>query len=126
MRSTSTSSSTARLIPPSPRFRAWRSARSRSRGSPSPTRSPAGGSATPWPLPRFSSASGGAPPSSSAGPRETYQAKRDLLLGLIEAAGFVAYKPRGAYYILTDAAHFLRRFRCEADTAFAMYLVKEL
>ena len=58
--------------------------------------------------------------------REMYQAKRDLLLGLIEAAGFVAYKPRGAYYILTDAAHFLRRFRCEDDTAFAMYLVKEV
>ena len=58
--------------------------------------------------------------------REMYQAKRDLLLGLIEAAGFVAYKPRGAYYILTEAAHFLRRFRCEDDTAFAMYLVKEI
>ena len=58
--------------------------------------------------------------------RETYQAKRDLLLGLIEAAGFVAYKPRGAYYILTEAAHFLRRFRCEDAAAFAMYLVKEV
>jgi len=58
--------------------------------------------------------------------REMYQAKRDLLLGLIEAAGFVAYKPRGAYYILTDAAHFLRRFRCEDAAAFAMYLVKEV
>ncbi len=58
--------------------------------------------------------------------REMYQAKRDLLLGLIETAGFVAYKPRGAYYILTDAAHFLRRFNCLDDTAFAMYLVKEI
>ena len=58
--------------------------------------------------------------------REMYQAKRDLLLGLIETAGFVAYKPRGAYYILTDAAHFLRRFRCEDAAAFAMYLVKEV
>ncbi len=58
--------------------------------------------------------------------REMYQAKRDLLLGLIETAGFVAYKPRGAYYILTDAAHFLRRFNCPDDTAFAMYLVKEI
>ena len=58
--------------------------------------------------------------------REMYQAKRDLLLGLIEAAGFVAYRPGGAYYILTDAAHFLRRFNCADDTAFAMYLVKEV
>jgi aminotransferase len=58
--------------------------------------------------------------------REMYQAKRDLLLRLIEAAGFVAYKPGGAYYILTDVAHFLRRFNCPDDTAFAMYLVKEV
>ncbi len=58
--------------------------------------------------------------------REMYQAKRDLLLGLIETAGFVAYKPRGAYYILTEAGHFLRRFNCPDDTAFAMYLVKEI
>ena len=28
--------------------------------------------------------------------------------------------------ILTDAAHFLRRFNCADDTAFAMYLVKEV
>lgn len=58
--------------------------------------------------------------------REMYQAKRDLLLGLIETAGFVAYKPGGAYYILTDVVHFLRRFNCPDDTAFAMYLVKEV
>ncbi len=58
--------------------------------------------------------------------REMYQAKRDLLQGLVEAAGFVAYKPAGAYYILTDVAHFLRRFGFPDDTAFAMYLVKEI
>jgi len=58
--------------------------------------------------------------------REMYQAKRDLLLGLLESAGFVAYKPKGAYYILTEVAHFLERFSCPDDTAFAMYLVKEI
>lgn len=58
--------------------------------------------------------------------REMYQAKRDLLLGLLERAGFFCYRPRGAYYILTDAAHFLRRFHCEDDTALAMHLVKEV
>jgi len=58
--------------------------------------------------------------------REMYQAKRDLLLGLLRDAGFVCYQPRGAYYILTDAAHFLEKYRCADDTAFAMYLVKEL
>jgi aminotransferase len=58
--------------------------------------------------------------------REMYQAKRDLLLGLVESAGFIAYKPEGAYYILTEAAHLLERASCPDDTAFAMYLVKEV
>jgi aminotransferase len=58
--------------------------------------------------------------------REMYQAKRDLLLELVEASGFIAYKPKGAYYILTEAAHFFDRLNCPDDTAFAMYLVREL
>jgi aminotransferase len=58
--------------------------------------------------------------------REMYQAKRDLLLGLVASSGFIAYKPGGAYYILTDAAQLLRKYRCADDTAFAMYLVKEV
>src|SRR2546429_618063 len=35
--------------------------------------------------------------------REAYQARRDLLWGYIEKAGFVAWKPRGAYFIPSDA-----------------------
>ena len=31
--------------------------------------------------------------------------------GKVEEAGFMAFKPRGAYYILTDVAHFLKRVR---------------
>ena len=58
--------------------------------------------------------------------REMYQGKRDLLLGLLQTAGFKCFKPSGAYYILTDAAHFLREFDCAGDMAFAMYLVKEI
>jgi len=58
--------------------------------------------------------------------REMYQAKRDLLLGALDRAGFVTYRPRGAYYILTDVAHFLKQHGLEDDTAFAMYLVKEV
>jgi len=61
-----------------------------------------------------------------AGLREAYQARRDLLLDYVERAGFVAWKPRGAYYILTDVAHFLKALGLEDDTAFAMYLVKEI
>ena len=58
--------------------------------------------------------------------RERYQARRDLLFSQVEAAGFVAWKPKGAYYILTDAAHFMKQHGCEDDTAFAMFLVKEI
>jgi len=58
--------------------------------------------------------------------RESYQARRDLLLGKVEEAGFVAYKPRGAYYILTDAAHFMKALHLADDTAFAMWLIKEV
>jgi aminotransferase len=57
--------------------------------------------------------------------RRGYQARRDLLFGYLERAGFVAWKPRGAYYILTDAAHFLKSLGLEDDTAFAMWLIKE-
>jgi aminotransferase len=58
--------------------------------------------------------------------REMYQAKRDLLLAEVESAGFNCYRPRGAYYILTDAACLLERHGCQDDTAFAMYLAKEI
>jgi len=58
--------------------------------------------------------------------REMYQAKRDLLLGYLQKAGFVAWAPRGAYYILTDVAHFLAELGVEDDTAFAMLLIKEV
>ena len=57
--------------------------------------------------------------------RQAYQARRDLLFGFVERAGFVAWKPRGAYYILTDAAHFIKALGLEDDTAFAMWLIKE-
>jgi aminotransferase len=59
------------------------------------------------------------------GLREAYQARRDLLWRYIEQAGFVAWKPRGAYYILTDVKHFMKAARVTDDTEFAMYLIKE-
>jgi aminotransferase len=58
--------------------------------------------------------------------REAYQARRDLLWGYVEKAGFVAWKPRGAYYILTDVAHFLKQFGVADDTAFAMWLIEHV
>ena len=58
--------------------------------------------------------------------REEYQARRDLLWGYLESAGFVAWKPRGAYYILTDVAHFMKQHDVSDDTAFAMWLIKNV
>jgi aminotransferase len=58
--------------------------------------------------------------------RDAYQARRDLLRPLLERAGFRTFEPQGAYYILTECAHFLERFGLADDTAFAMYLVKEV
>ena len=57
--------------------------------------------------------------------REKYQARRDLLLGYLERAGFICNRPRGAYYILTDVAHFMKRHGIADDAAFAMWLIKE-
>jgi aspartate/methionine/tyrosine aminotransferase len=58
--------------------------------------------------------------------RDAYQARRDLLWGYIERAGFVAWKPRGAYYILTDVTRFMKATGIHDDYAFAMYLIKEV
>jgi aminotransferase len=58
--------------------------------------------------------------------RDAYQARRDLLRGLLDKAGFKTFEPRGAYYILTECAHFLERYGLDDDTAFAMFLVKEV
>jgi aminotransferase len=58
--------------------------------------------------------------------RDTYQARRDLLRGLLDKAGFKTFEPRGAYYILTECAHFLERYGLPDDTALAMYLIKEV
>ena len=59
------------------------------------------------------------------GLREGYQKRRDLLWEYIQTAGFVAWKPSGAYYILTDAAHFMKAVGVNDDYAFAMWLIKE-
>ena len=58
--------------------------------------------------------------------REMYQAKRDVLLGYLDRAGFVTHRPQGAYYVLTDVAHFMRDHGIADDTAFAMFLVKDI
>ena len=51
-----------------------------------------------------------------------YQRRRDLLLDILERHHFTCYRPRGAYYIMTDIGH----FGFEDDVAFARHLVTEV
>jgi len=52
---------------------------------------------------------------------ERYRERRDLLLGALRTAGFEAYKPSGAYYIMTDISRFGLR-----DQEFARWLVEDI
>jgi aspartate/methionine/tyrosine aminotransferase len=61
----------------------------------------------------------------------TYAEKRERLLKILTAAGFTVYKPRGAYYIMTDISRFpdpdATRFPADTkDVRFAKYLVQEI
>lgn len=51
-----------------------------------------------------------------------YLTRRDRLLAILTQAGFRCFKPRGAYYIMTD----ISAFGFPDDVAFAKYLVKEI
>ena len=53
---------------------------------------------------------------------KTYQQKRDLLLKILEGAGFRCYVPKGAYYIMSD----ISAFGFRDDVSFARYLVEEI
>jgi aspartate/methionine/tyrosine aminotransferase len=57
--------------------------------------------------------------------------KRERLLKILTTAGFTVFKPRGAYYIMTDIARFADpdpiRFPAETkDVSFAKFLVEEI
>jgi aminotransferase len=52
---------------------------------------------------------------------EGYQERRDYLLPALEAAGFRAFAPRGAYYVMTD----ISAFGYPDDVSFARALVAE-
>ena len=51
-----------------------------------------------------------------------YLVRRDRMLEILTRAGFHCFKPRGAYYIMTD----ISSFGFPDDMAFAKYLVKEI
>lgn len=51
-----------------------------------------------------------------------YVRRRDKMLEVLQASGFRCFKPRGAYYIMTD----LSNFGFEDDVEFTRHLVKEI
>jgi aspartate/methionine/tyrosine aminotransferase len=51
-----------------------------------------------------------------------YALRRDRMLGILERSGFRCFKPRGAYYIMTD----ISAFGFADDMSFAKYLVKDI
>jgi len=59
-----------------------------------------------------------------------YAKKRARLLSILEKSGFTVYKPRGAYYIMTDISRFHfdeSRYPAESrDVSFAKYLVEHI
>ncbi len=61
----------------------------------------------------------------------SYAEKRARLLKILNQAGFTVFKPRGAYYIMTDISRFLdpdpvRFAAATKDVRFAKYLVEEI
>ena len=53
---------------------------------------------------------------------EGYQARRDRIIPALVEAGFKCFRPRGAYYVMTD----IGAFGFDNDVAFTQYLVKEV
>jgi aminotransferase len=53
---------------------------------------------------------------------EGYRVRRDHLIPALEAAGFQCFRPRGAYYVMTD----ISAFGFADDVEFTKYLVKEI
>jgi aminotransferase len=51
-----------------------------------------------------------------------YTVRRERLLKILTAAGFTVFKPRGAYYIMTD----ISGFGFPDDVAFAKFLVEKV
>jgi aminotransferase len=62
------------------------------------------------------------PESYFRGLSEAYRKRRDLLVPVLREAGFKAYVPKGAYYVMTDVS----AFGYENDLAFAKHLVADV
>ncbi len=76
----------------------------------------------PAPLQEAGAVALGLPASYYQGLAEGYRARRDRLMPVLVEAGFRCFRPRGAYYVMTD----IRGFGFADDLAFARHLVKEV
>ena len=76
----------------------------------------------PAPLQEAGAVALGLPASYYDGLAEGYRARRDRLLPALAEAGFRYFRPRGAYYVMTD----ISGFGFADDLAFARHLVKEV
>ena len=64
----------------------------------------------------------GVPDAYYIGLADSYRLRRDRLMSILERHGFLCYRPRGAYYVMTDIAS----FGFPDDVAFARYLIKDI
>ncbi len=76
----------------------------------------------PAPLQEAGAAALSLPPEYYAKLAEGYRVRRDHLMPSLTAAGFKCFRPRGAYYVMTD----ISAFGFKDDVSFAKYLVQEI
>jgi aminotransferase len=76
----------------------------------------------PAPLQEAGAAALSLPPEYYAKLAEGYRTRRDRLIPALESAGFQCFRPRGAYYVMTN----ISRFGFPDDVAFVKYLVKDV
>lgn len=76
----------------------------------------------PAPLQEAGAAALSLPPSYYGSLATSYCARRDRLIPALTEAGFHCFRPRGAYYVMTD----ISAFGFADDVAFTKYLVKEV
>ncbi len=76
----------------------------------------------PAPLQQAGAVALGLPASYYQGLAEGYRKRRDLLIPVLDEVGFRCFRPRGAYYVMTD----ISAFKFENDLEFTKYLVKEI
>ena len=74
------------------------------------------------PLQQAGAAALGMPGAYYDGLATTYTAKRDIIVGQLEQAGFLCYKPEGAYYVMCD----ISGFGFPDDVAFTKHLIGDI